>query len=283
MSCNGCRVLRKGCSDDCALRPCLQWIKTPEAQGNATVFLAKFYGRAGLVNLVNAGPQHLRHEIFRSLLYEACGRIINPIYGAAGLMWSGNWERCQSAVEAVLAGKPIMKVSETDDDVGQGHPIMPLKGCDIRHLGKNSNGLNSNFYNNNLNNNNNNIHRVRTTRNRFKRSGFRGKFGRVDDYAQLTHMDIKEPTKFSITGWDFSRTDDEEDYEYHQAAEEELKRAPSHDSLSVETVEPSLVNPVIEQDRVVKTEVQLDLGAADEEDADLVLDLSLGFYPLRSS
>ncbi|CAL9767990.1 unnamed protein product [Musa acuminata subsp. burmannicoides] len=91
MSCNGCRVLRKGCSDGCTIRPCLQWIKSPEAQANATLFLAKFYGRAGLLNLMDAGPQHLRPAIFRSLLYEACGRIINPIYGAAGLLCSGTW------------------------------------------------------------------------------------------------------------------------------------------------------------------------------------------------
>ncbi|CDY54302.1 BnaC01g42010D [Brassica napus] len=82
MSCNGCRVLRKGCSDDCSIRPCLGWIKSPEAQANATVFLAKFYGRAGLMNLINAGPDHLRPGIFRSLLHEACGRIVNPIYGS---------------------------------------------------------------------------------------------------------------------------------------------------------------------------------------------------------
>lgn len=60
MSCNGCRVLRKGCSENCTIRPCLQWMKTPEAQSNATVFLAKFYGRAGLLNLINAGAQHLQ-------------------------------------------------------------------------------------------------------------------------------------------------------------------------------------------------------------------------------
>ena len=60
MSCNGCRVLRKGCSDTCAIRPCLQWIRSPDAQGNATVFLAKFYGRAGLINLITAGPENVR-------------------------------------------------------------------------------------------------------------------------------------------------------------------------------------------------------------------------------
>ncbi|KHN17315.1 LOB domain-containing protein 41 [Glycine soja] len=111
MSCNGCRVLRKGCSENCSIRPCLQWIKSPESQANATVFLAKFYGRAGLMNLVNAGPEHLRPAIFRSLLYEACGRILNPIYGSVGLLWSGSWQLCQAAVENVLKGAPITPIT----------------------------------------------------------------------------------------------------------------------------------------------------------------------------
>ncbi|CAL5372122.1 unnamed protein product [Camellia sinensis] len=52
MSCNGCRVLRKGCSENCILRPCLQWIDSPESQGHATVFVAKFFGRAGLMSFI---------------------------------------------------------------------------------------------------------------------------------------------------------------------------------------------------------------------------------------
>ncbi|OAY73113.1 LOB domain-containing protein 41 [Ananas comosus] len=114
MSCNGCRVLRKGCTEDCSIRPCLQWIKNPESQANATLFLAKFYGRAGLINLINAGPAHLRPAIFRSLLYEACGRIANPIYGSVGLLWSGNWQVCQSAVEAVLKGAPVEPIPSVE-------------------------------------------------------------------------------------------------------------------------------------------------------------------------
>lgn len=64
MSCNGCRILRKGCGDDCIIKPCLDWIKSSDAQANATLFLAKFYGRAGLINLIQAGPQHLRPGIY---------------------------------------------------------------------------------------------------------------------------------------------------------------------------------------------------------------------------
>ncbi|TKW13229.1 hypothetical protein SEVIR_5G086500v4 [Setaria viridis] len=130
MSCNGCRVLRKGCSDNCAIRLCLQWIRSPDAQGNATVFLAKFYGRAGLINLIAAGPEHVRPAIFRSLLYEACGRMLNPVYGSVGLLWSGNWKLCQSAVESVLRGMPIAPPPPA------ATAVPPLRTCDIRHVAR---------------------------------------------------------------------------------------------------------------------------------------------------
>ncbi|XP_074586674.1 LOB domain-containing protein 42-like [Curcuma longa] len=133
MSCNGCRVLRKGCSDSCSIRPCLQWIKSPESQANATVFLAKFYGRAGLLNLISAGPDHLRPAIFRSLLYEACGRIVNPIYGSVGLLWSCNWQACQAAVDAVLRGAPVVPIPT---ETAASAPAPPLKAYDIRHVSK---------------------------------------------------------------------------------------------------------------------------------------------------
>ncbi|ESR54206.1 hypothetical protein CICLE_v10022068mg [Citrus x clementina] len=126
VSCNGCRVLRKGCGENCSIRPCLQWIKSPQCQANATLFLAKFYGRAGLVNLINAGPQDLRPAIFKSLLYEACGRIVNPIYGSVGLMWSGRWHLCQAAVEAVFRGEPVTPLSSES----------ALQAGDIRHVSK---------------------------------------------------------------------------------------------------------------------------------------------------
>ncbi|KAI4995656.1 hypothetical protein ZWY2020_035559 [Hordeum vulgare] len=119
-SCNGCRVLRKGCADDCTIRPCLAWMRSPDAQANATVFLAKFYGRAGLINLLAAAPDDAqRPALFRSLLYEACGRATNPVYGASGLFSTGNWEACQAAVQAVLEGRRIPQVGA---DQAAPHP-----------------------------------------------------------------------------------------------------------------------------------------------------------------
>lgn len=104
MSCNGCRVLRKGCSDSCILRSCLQWIESPEAQGHATVFVAKFFGRAGMLSFISAVSESQRPALFQSLLYEACGRTVNPVFGAVGLLWGGNWGICQAAVETILKG-----------------------------------------------------------------------------------------------------------------------------------------------------------------------------------
>ena len=66
MSCNGCRVLRKGCSEGCVLRPCLQWIDAADAQGHATVFVAKFFGRAGLMSFLTAVPETQRPGTVRT-------------------------------------------------------------------------------------------------------------------------------------------------------------------------------------------------------------------------
>jgi hypothetical protein len=49
--------------------------------------------------------------LFRSLLYEACGRTINPVSGAIGLMWTSNWDLCQAAADAVLRGESLRALS----------------------------------------------------------------------------------------------------------------------------------------------------------------------------
>ncbi|CAN8251434.1 unnamed protein product [Cochlearia groenlandica] len=112
MSCNGCRVLRKGCSENCILRPCIQWIESSDAQGHATVFVAKFFGRAGLMSFISAVPESQRPALFQSLLYEACGRTVNPVNGAIGMLWTGNWNICQAAVETVLRGGSLRPIPE---------------------------------------------------------------------------------------------------------------------------------------------------------------------------
>nr|GMC73923.1 LOB domain-containing protein 41-like [Ipomoea batatas] len=249
MSCNGCRVLRKGCSEKCSIKPCLQWIKSPDAQSNATVFLAKFYGRAGLLNLINAGPEHLRPAIFRSLLYEACGRIVNPIYGSSGLLWSGNWQLCQAAVEAVLGGAPITKLSP---DSAACTVSPSLKACDIRHVSKEEiAGAGAG-----------DLHKVKS-RGRFKRTAA----GKPKQRAGSPDVDDAARVMWS---WSHKEEEEEEDAVgspsrdsgLSQHADEQSRGGESGDAncASVETVETSLAKP--------------------EDESDVELELTLGWEPM---
>jgi hypothetical protein len=45
-------------------------------------------------------------------LFEACGRTVNPVNGAVGLLWTGNWHVCQAAVETVLRGGVLRPLPE---------------------------------------------------------------------------------------------------------------------------------------------------------------------------
>uniref|UniRef100_A0A0E0LMV4 LOB domain-containing protein n=2 Tax=Oryza punctata TaxID=4537 RepID=A0A0E0LMV4_ORYPU len=128
MSCNGCRVLRKGCSEGCVLRPCLQWIDGAEAQGHATVFVAKFFGRAGLMSFLTAVPEPQRAAVFQSLLYEAAGRTINPVGGAVGLLSAGSWHLCQAAVDTVLRGGGIQPLPDQVDAAAGGRDVFASTG-----------------------------------------------------------------------------------------------------------------------------------------------------------
>ncbi|KVI02798.1 LOB domain-containing protein 41-like [Cynara cardunculus var. scolymus] len=258
MSCNGCRVLRKGCSDDCSIRPCLQWIKSPESQANATVFLAKFYGRAGLMNLINAGPENLRPGIFRSLLYEACGRIVNPIYGSVGLLWSGRWQLCQNAVEAVLNGSPIVQVASDTEETNNGPP---LKAYDIRHISKDENSGGSNE-----------LHRIRT-RCRFKRSASKGKakdnrvwVGSCEEVSGHDEINNRSSSHESTLSHQ-SEAAHVAEGESHETAEESL--------VSVETAEGSAAAPV---------KIERDESATIQDNNDEIgLELTLGYEPVRRS
>ena len=82
---------------------------------------------------------------------------MNPIYGSVGLLWSGSWQLCQAAVEAVLKGAPITPINSEVAANGRGPP---LKAYDIRHVSKDENNAAANAAE---------PQRVRT-RSRFKRS-----------------------------------------------------------------------------------------------------------------
>ncbi|KAH1072670.1 hypothetical protein J1N35_024998 [Gossypium stocksii] len=263
MSCNGCRILRKGCSENCSIRPCLQWIKSPESQANATVFLAKFYGRAGLMNLINAGPEHLRPAIFRSLLYEACGRIVNPIYGSVGLLWSGSWQLCQAAVEAVLKGAPITPIASEAAANGQGPP---LKAYDIRHVSKDENSAASN-----------DVQRVKT-RCRVKRT-LKPKVNKPVLEEENRSSEPPEPRCYADEGFEGNRSTSHESSLSHQSelAVMDGESKETESMISEETVAASRLFPAgtefggkVSEERTV------------EGSSEIGLELTLGFKPVMS-
>ncbi|KAG6414964.1 hypothetical protein SASPL_122362 [Salvia splendens] len=90
-------------------------MESPQSQANATLFVAKFFGRAGLISFLSSVSHSQRPALFQSLLFEACGRTVNPVNGAVGLLWTGNWHVCQSAVETVLRGGVIRPLPEFEE------------------------------------------------------------------------------------------------------------------------------------------------------------------------
>lgn len=75
--------------------------------------MCKLYAYGAWLSELTCHAQWKNAALFRSLLYEACGRTINPVSGAIGLMWTGNWDLCQAAADAVLRGESSLRALST--------------------------------------------------------------------------------------------------------------------------------------------------------------------------
>lgn len=53
---------------------------------------------------------------------------MNPVSGSTGLFSTGSWHLCEAAVEAVLSGAPVQKVTSESTSFD--------KACDTRHVAK---------------------------------------------------------------------------------------------------------------------------------------------------
>lgn len=202
--------------------------------------------------------------IFRSLLYEACGRIVNPIYGSVGLLWSGNWQLCQNAVEAVLKGAPITSITS---DAAETHNGPPLKPYDIRHVIKNENAAAAS----------NDLRRLRV-RPKFKRSA--AKAGRVRQVSGDSGDDDRETNYCRSTSHDSSLSHQSEAVApsrdvVSQLAVEETETA------AAETPDDNLVVVVVE--RLNNKESSSSSSSSSDkkvDDGEIELELTLGFEPL---
>ncbi|KAL0332326.1 UNVERIFIED_CONTAM: LOB domain-containing protein 38 [Sesamum calycinum] len=75
------------------------------------------------MSFISAVPENQRPALFQSLLFEAARRTVNPVNGAVGLLWTGNWHVCQAAVETVLRGGALKPIPEFMG--GASEPMTP--------------------------------------------------------------------------------------------------------------------------------------------------------------
>ena len=160
---------------------------------------------------------------------------MNPVYGSLGLLSTGDWARCQQAVDAVLRGMEIKGVANSDrlGDAPHGTNAT-LSLCDIRHVSKNSDVDNSAVNNKKVGG-----------RARFKRAG---KVVRPKPQLGLACPDGLWNAGSSLTSSESSRSS----------------------AFSVETVEASLQNRpdpnrehnLKDENRPNETEVNLELSLA---------------------
>ncbi|GLU00141.1 hypothetical protein SLE2022_175330 [Rubroshorea leprosula] len=137
-------VLQKGCNESCILRPYLQWVDSAEAQGQATAFVAKFFGRSGLISFLSVIPESQRPALCQSLLFETCGRTVNQVNGAVGLLWTGNWHVCQVAMETLLLGRTLRLLLELTVSPSASDETSEATWTNTQKLQETMN-LNSNF------------------------------------------------------------------------------------------------------------------------------------------
>lgn len=185
---------------------------------------------------------------------------MNPIYGSVGLLWSGSWQFCQNAVEAVLRGDPITQIPT--DLVAENKNGPPLNAYDIRHVNKEENLSGSN-----------DLHRVRT-RCRFKRSSVRAKTKRVwaaGSGEESGHEEV-------------NRSPSHESSLSHQsgAAEPVLERESRERQESRES--GSLVSgETAEADLLGRAQPTLEPASNDDEVAEMELELTLGTAPVKNN
>lgn len=186
---------------------------------------------------------------------------MNPIYGSVGLLWSGSWQLCQAAVEAVLKGAPITPITSEAATSGRGPP---LKAYDIRHVSKDENSAASN-----------DPLRAKT-RSRFKRSvAVKRKANKGLESAEPGPA-REEATAAPINAWTeeaVNRLASHESSLSHQSeAVNDSKESES--MISVETAETS----VLFRDEPESNRKGTESGA-DESSGDVGLELTLGFEP----
>lgn len=188
---------------------------------------------------------------------------MNPIYGSVGLLWSGSWQLCQAAVEAVLKGAPITPINSEAAAISQGPP---LKAYDIRHVSKDDNSAAS-------------VDRVKT-RCRVKRS-IKPKARKIEFNNSVDELARSPETKCYVD--EMNRSTSHESSLSHQSelAVVENESKDSESMVSAETAEtaPLFFRAEPQSGARLNEQATKDCSC---NDVGLGLELTLGFEPVDS-
>lgn len=189
---------------------------------------------------------------------------MNPIYGSVGLLWSGSWQLCQAAVEAVLKGSPITPINSEAAATGDGPP---LKAYDIRHVSKDENSAASNDPG---------ASRRVKTRCRFKRSSVKAEASNGIASA------VVESTQRLSSSTELNRSSSGDSSLSHQSdsphLENESKETES--MISAETAEVSHLPPPRSESTSVPKSTEHGGGVVGIQENELALELTLGMEPV---
>ncbi|GAA0154455.1 hypothetical protein LIER_12429 [Lithospermum erythrorhizon] len=93
----------------------IDWMNSPFWQAMAIAILVQYYDPNELLDLLSATPRPSRAGLLVSLLYKLCGWLLDPVNGLDGLLRSGHWAECYSAVRRILNGEIIAPLEGPDN------------------------------------------------------------------------------------------------------------------------------------------------------------------------
>ncbi|WOL18660.1 LOB domain-containing protein 1-like [Canna indica] len=80
--CAACKILRRRCSDKCALAPYF-----PPTEILKFSVAHRVFGASNIIKFLQEIPESQRADAVSSLVYEANTRLRDPVYGSAGIIF----------------------------------------------------------------------------------------------------------------------------------------------------------------------------------------------------
>ncbi|KAJ7569528.1 hypothetical protein O6H91_01G082500 [Diphasiastrum complanatum] len=101
--CAACKLLRRKCAKDCVFAPYF-----PADQPHKFACVHKIFGASNVNKMLQDLPLQQRGDAVSSMVYEANARVIDPVYGCAGVISSLQQQIAQLQTQLTLAHAEIL-------------------------------------------------------------------------------------------------------------------------------------------------------------------------------